>query len=291
MDRGPYHVTGNHQRDVHYIIEALSQRFSLKDLGPLHYFLGIEVIRFSAGLLLSQEKYTMDLLHYVAMDNCKVDGSLYLHIIGKLHYLSFTRPDRGFAVSKLSQAMHQPFLSHCVALTRLLRYLRSTISFGVLIANETDRRLLAYSDSDWEGDPHDCISTTGYVIYPVSSPISWSSKKQRSISHSSTEAEYRAVAATVSEINWLTHFLQELQFPLTVVPRVLCDNISTTYICANPVFHSRMKHVAIYFHFVREQVEQNSLKLPIYMLLIKLKIFLQSLFRVHFLVTISPSWA
>ncbi|KAH0661384.1 hypothetical protein KY284_026315 [Solanum tuberosum] len=166
-------VTGSHQRGVHYAIEALSQHFSLKDLGPLHYFLGIEVIRSSTGLLLSQEKYTMDLLQEVAMDNCKgvstpmtstivfypslddhlVHGSLYRRIIGKLHYLSFTRPDIAFAVSKLSQAMHKPFMSHWVALKRLVRYLRSTTSFGVLIANETDHRLLAYSDR--KGDPHD----------------------------------------------------------------------------------------------------------------------------------------
>ncbi|KAH0709286.1 hypothetical protein KY284_010713 [Solanum tuberosum] len=243
-------VTSNHQRGVHYIIEALSQRFSLKDLGPLLYFLGIEVIRSFVGLLLSLEKYTMDLLHEVAMDNCKyvstpmtstivfdpspddhlVDGSLYRRIIGKLHYLSFTRPDIAFVVSKLSQAMHQPFM------------------------------LLAYSNSDWAGDPHDRTSIAGYVIYLGSSPISWSSNKQRSVSHSSTEVEYRAVVATVSETNWLTNFLQELQFPLTAAPRVLCDNINTTYICANPVSHSRMKHVAIDFHFVREQVERKQLE-------------------------------
>ncbi|KAH0638884.1 hypothetical protein KY285_035470 [Solanum tuberosum] len=151
-------------------------------------------------------------------------------------------------------------MSHWVALKRLLCYLCSTTSFGVLIANEIDRRLLTYSDSDWAGDPHDRTSTTGYVIYLSSSPISWSSKKQCSVSHSFTKAVYRAVAATISETNLLTHLLQELQFPLTVVPRVLCDNISTTYICVNPIFHSRMKHVAIDFHFVREQVESKQLE-------------------------------
>ncbi|KAH0644936.1 hypothetical protein KY284_032820 [Solanum tuberosum] len=163
----------------------------------------------------------MGLLHEVAMDNCKgvstpmastivfdpspddhlVDGSLYRCIIGKLHYTSFTRLDIAFAISKLSQAMHQPFMSHWVALKQLLCYIRSTTSFGVLIANETDRRLLVYSDSDWAGDPHDRTSTTGYVIYLGSSHISWSSKKQRSVSRSSTEEKYRAVAATISETN------------------------------------------------------------------------------------------
>ncbi|KAH0716915.1 hypothetical protein KY290_013491 [Solanum tuberosum] len=180
-----------------------------QDVGPLHYFIGIEVISSSAGLLLSQEKYTMDLLHEVAMDNCigistpmtstiffdpspddhLVDGSLYRCIIGKLHYLSFTHPYIAFVVIKLSQIMHQPFMSHWIALKRLLCYLYSITSFGVLIANETDSRLLVYSNSDWAGDPRDLTLTTHYVIYLGSSPISWSSKKKDSVFHSSTEAE------------------------------------------------------------------------------------------------------
>ena len=203
---------------------------------------------------------TSTIVYDPSPDDHLVDGSLYRRIIDKLHYLSFPRSDIAFVDSKLSQAMHQPRMSHWVALKRLLRYLRSTTSFGVLNTKETDRRLLAYSDSEWAGDPQDRTSTTGYVIYLGRSPISWSSKKQPSVSRSSTEGEYRAVAATVSETNWLTHLLEEIQFPLIVVPKVLIDNISTTYICGNPVFHSRMKHVAIDFHFVREQVERKHLE-------------------------------
>ncbi|KAF3658536.1 hypothetical protein T459_11353 [Capsicum annuum] len=141
----------------------------------------------------------------------------------------------------------------------LLQYLHQTSSFGLRIAKGHDHRLLAYSDSDWDGDPLDRTSTTGYVVYLCSSPISWSSKKQRSVSRSSTEAEYRAVAATVSETNWLTSLLHELRFRISDIPWIFCDNVSTTYICANPVFHSRMKHIAIDFHFVREQVQNKDI--------------------------------
>lgn len=125
-------VTGNQICGVQSIIDNLATRFSLKDLCPLHYFLGVEVLSYPGGLLLSQQKYITDLLQEVNMQNCKgvptpmastvtfpesvedslVDGSLYRRIIGKLHYLSFTRPDIAFAVSKLSQSMHQPFISH-----------------------------------------------------------------------------------------------------------------------------------------------------------------------------------
>ncbi|XP_019250985.1 PREDICTED: uncharacterized protein LOC109229892 [Nicotiana attenuata] len=113
-----------------------------------------------------------------------VDGSLYRRIIGKLHYLSFTCLDIAFSISKLSQSKHQPLISHWTAMKRLLRYLHQTSSFGLRIAKERDHRLLAYSYSDWAGDPLDQTSTTGYVVYLGRSPISWSSKKQRSVSHS-----------------------------------------------------------------------------------------------------------
>ncbi|KAK2998975.1 hypothetical protein RJ639_024648, partial [Escallonia herrerae] len=121
-------------------------------------------------------------------------------------------------------------------------------------------RLLVYSDSDWAGDPTDRTSTTGYVTYLGSTPISWCSKKQRSVSRSSTEAEYRAVAAALAETNWLTNLLRELRFPLKAIPRILCDNVGTTYICENPVFHSKMKHIAIDFHFVRDQVQRKEVE-------------------------------
>lgn len=273
-------ITSSIQGNIKSIIKLLSQRFSLKDLGLLHYFLGVEVISTPTAIYLSQHKYVMDLLEELHMADCKgvptpmtstcsfvdsetnstVDVSLYRRIIGKLHYLSFTRPDIGFAVSKLSQFMHNPKMSHWKAIKRLLRYLKHTSTLGVQLSRQPTDRLLAYSDSDWAGNPQARTSTTGYVVYLVNSPISWSSKKQKSVSRSSTEAEYRAVAAAVSEVNWLTNLLHELQLSLSAPPTVLCDNVSTTYICANPVFHSRMKHVAIDFHFVREQVQQKALE-------------------------------
>lgn len=128
---------------------------------------------------------------------------------------------------------------------RLLRYLHQTSSFGIQIAKEHDHRLLAYSNSAWAAHPLDRTSTTGYVVYLGSSPVSWSSKNQRSVSRSSTEEDYRAVAATFSETNWLTILLHKLRFHIFTLPPIFCDNVSTTYICANPVLYSWMKHIAI----------------------------------------------
>ncbi|KAJ8766588.1 hypothetical protein K2173_023835 [Erythroxylum novogranatense] len=141
-----------------------------------------------------------------------IDATLFRRVIGKLHYLSFTRPDIAFAVNKLSQFMHKPSAYHWKATKRVLRYLQQTSHLGIRIARDGNRQLLAYSDSDWAGDPNDRTSTTGFIVYLGSTPISWSSKKQRSVSRSSTEAEYRAVAAAVSEINWIQNLLSELHF-------------------------------------------------------------------------------
>ncbi|KAK2974100.1 hypothetical protein RJ640_020456 [Escallonia rubra] len=265
---------------VQQIINALANRFSLKDLGQLNYFLGVEVLPFSGGLLLSQQKYVDDILHEANMQDSKgvptpmssttilnvkkgdpiVDASRFHTIVGKLQYLSFTRPDIAYTVNKLSQFMHCPQTPHWKAVKRLLRYLNHTSSFGLRITRESDNRLLVYSDSDWAGDPTDRTSTTGYVTYLGSTPISWCSKKQRSVSRSSTEAEYRAVAAALAETNWLTNLLRELRFHLKAIPRILCDNVGTTYICENPVFHSKMKHIAIDFHFVRDQVQRKEVE-------------------------------
>lgn len=158
--------------------------------------------------------------------------------------------------------MHQPTMSHRVALKRLLGYLHHAATFGLRASREPDRRLIAYPDSDWAGpdNPVDLTSTIGYVVYLDAIPISWSSETQHSVSRSSTEAEYRAIADAVSETNWLTTLLSELRFSISGIPKVLCDDVGTTYICANPVFHSQIKHVAIDFHFVQEQAENGLLQ-------------------------------
>ena len=137
--------------------------------------------------------------------------------------------------------------------------LKRTITLVVQLSREPADRLLAYSNSNWAEKPQDRTSTTCYVFYLGNSPVSWYSKKKKSVSRSSTEVEQRVIVIAISEVNWLTNLLRELNLLLFASPTVLCDNVSTTYICANPVFQSRMKHIAIDFHFVHEQVQQMSL--------------------------------
>lgn len=274
-------ITGSCSNTVSQLIKALSTRFSLKDLGQLSYFLGIEILRTAAGLRLTQQKYTTDLLSRTNMAHAKpvqtpmcstqalvkkginlgdLEAKEYRDVVGSLQYLSFTRPDIAFAVNRLSQFMHCPTTEHWDAAKRVLRYLAGTVTQGITLRANSPLTITAYSDADWGGDKDDLCSTNAYIVYLGTSPISWASRKQKGVARSSTEAEYRAVAATASEVKWLCSVLSELGIQLPQVPVVHCDNIGATYLCANPVFHSRMKHIAIDYHFVRELVQQGYLR-------------------------------
>ena len=262
------------------IIKQLGDMFSLKDMGSLHFFLGIEVIPTRAGLFLSQHKYVHDLLANTSMSGAKdvstplfttqslqlidgtavVDSSEFRRIIGRLQYLSLTRPDISFAVNKLSQFMHKPTTNHWIATKRFLRYLKQTIFHGIQIHKAGLPILRTYSDADWAGNVDDCMSTSTYISFLGSNPISWISKKQRAVARSTTEAEYRALANATSETMWLSTLLKELEFLVTESPQLLCDNLGATHLSFNPVNHSRMKHIQIDLHFVRDLVHKGSLQ-------------------------------
>lgn len=268
-------VTCNNDEAVSRVITALGQRFSLKDQGEVDYFLGIEVTKASQGLHLMQRKYILDLLVKTNMLDAKTvatpmqtspklslksgtpitNVTEYCMVVGSLQYLAFTRPDICFAVNKLSQFMHCPTDEHWQATKRVLRYLAGTSSHGILLRSNNVLNLHVFSDADWAGDADDYASTNAYIVYLGNQPISWSAKKQSGVARSSTEAEYRAIANAASEVRWICNVLSELHIKLPKAPVIYCDNVGTTYLSANPVFHSRMKHLALDYHYIRCQVQ------------------------------------
>ena len=125
------------------------------------------------------------------------DASLYRSIVGALQYATITRLDIAFCVDKVSQFMHRPLLSHWQAVKRILRYLQGTIHYGLLLQPSSSLELYAFCDADWGSDHDDKHSTTSFGIYLGSNLVSWMSKKQASVSRSSTEAEYHSLVATV----------------------------------------------------------------------------------------------
>jgi hypothetical protein len=150
--------------------------------------------------------------------------------------------------------MHDPREPHLGAMKRILRYLQGTLDLGLHLHRTTPADLLVYTDTDWAGCPDTRKSTSGYDVFLGDNLISWSSKRQPTVSRSSAEAEYRAVANGVVEACWLRQLLHELHHPLRHSSVVYCDNVSAVYLSSNPVQHQRTKHVEIDLHLIRERV-------------------------------------
>jgi hypothetical protein len=246
----------------------------MKDLGPLHHFLGIIVERHPDRLFLHQRTYTLDILKHAVMANCmpcstpvdlKVkltadsgppvrDPSQFRSIVRALQYFTFTRPDIAYAVQQVCLHMHDPRDSHLVAMKRILRYLQGTPDYGLLLRRSRSTDLTVYTDADWAGCPDTRRSTSGYAVFLGDNLVSWSAKRQTVVSCSSAETEYRAVANGVAEATWLCQLLLELHAHPSRCTLVYCDNISTVYLSNNPVQHQHTKHVEIDVHFVRENI-------------------------------------
>jgi hypothetical protein len=138
-------------------------------------------------------------------------------------------------------------------------YVKGTISLGLRIVQHSSLDLYAFSDADWAGCPTTCRSTTGFCTFLGSNYISWSAKKQPTVSRSSAEAEYRAMASTSAELTWISFILCDIGLYQSRPPILFCDNLSALHMTINPVFHSRTKHIAIDYHFVRKKVALGSL--------------------------------
>ncbi|GJX94196.1 ribonuclease H-like domain-containing protein, partial [Tanacetum coccineum] len=235
-------LTASYESLLQHIIGSLHKEFAMTDLGSLNYFLGISVTRDSSGLFLSQKKYASEILERAHMVNCNPsrtpvdtkskleadadpisDSTLYRSLAGSLQYLTFTRPDISYAVQQVCVYMHDPREPHFSALKRILRYVKGTLDYG-------------------------------YYVFLGNNLLSWSSKRQPTLSHSSAEAEYRGVANAVAETCWLRNLLRELHTPLSFATLVYCDNVSAVYLSCNPVQHQRTKHIEIDIHFVRDLV-------------------------------------
>ncbi|KAL6314322.1 hypothetical protein AAG906_019022 [Vitis piasezkii] len=205
-------ITGTNTNIIQCYIDLLAQRFSIKDLGALSYFLGIEVLttpfgvaKFVATPLVTNGNLT---LH---SGTTLTNYTKYRTLVGSLQYLYLTRPDLSYTNNKLSQFMHRLTSEHWNAAKRLLRYLCGTLTHGLFLHKANTLSLHAFSDADWTGNKDDYTSTSAYIVY------------------------------------------------LGRHPRNNCDNVGATYLYSNPVFHSCMKHVAIDYHFIRNQVQSGAL--------------------------------
>nr|XP_018625428.1 uncharacterized mitochondrial protein AtMg00810-like [Nicotiana tomentosiformis] len=205
-------LTGDDATKIEQITVFLNPEFRVKHLGDIHYFLGIEILKEKQGFIISQRKFTLELLHefdclggWISLPfdhSTKLQAdlepqmdypSLYLHLVDKLNCLTNTRPDLSFAILSLSQYMQRFCLSYFSAAQRVLRYLRTDPSQGILLSSQSSFDFLAFYDADCVACRDSRRSMSGFFITLGGAPISWKSKKQASISLSTVEAEYRSM--------------------------------------------------------------------------------------------------
>ncbi len=270
-------ITGDDSVGISSLKSFLHTKFNTKDLDQLKYFLGIEVSRSNKGIFLSQRKYVLDLLEETGKLGAKPcsspmipnvqltkddgdpldDPEKYRRLVGKLNYLTVTRPDITFAVSVVSQFMSSPTDKHWETLEHILCYLKGAPGLGILYSNHGHSQIECFADADWTGSKIDRRSITGYCVFVGGNLISWKSKKQNVVSRSSAESEYRAMAQSSCEILWLRQLLAEVGITQSSPSKLRCDNQAALHIASNPVYHERTKHIEVDCHFIREKIQEN----------------------------------
>nr|XP_016442248.1 PREDICTED: uncharacterized mitochondrial protein AtMg00810-like [Nicotiana tabacum] len=274
-------LTGTDEFEIASLKEFLNLQFKIKDLGSLNYFLGIEVLHTPSGVLLHQKKFIHDLLANFNSSDCSPvtchpelnvklkaregdplpNPETYRSFIGKLNFLTHTRPDLSFAVQHLSQFIQQPCFPHMKVALHLLRYLKGTSDFGLFFSNSPDLSLQAYCASDWGSCLDSRRSISGFYIFLGGSLIGWKSKKQVVVSLSSVEAEYRSMSKVMAGITWVCRLLSNFWVSSASPVPLYCDSISAIHIARNPIFHERTKYIELDCHFVRSKLTEGLISL------------------------------
>jgi Reverse transcriptase (RNA-dependent DNA polymerase) len=267
--------------------QTLTTEFAMQDLGEASLILGIEISRNRAArtLSLSQSGYVRDLLKRHDMGECNavltpVEKGVvqrksvedyvaaaemtkrYQSIVGAVMYaMCCTRPDIAFTISTLSQYSSNPDKLHWRGLQHLLRYLKGTIDHKLTYQGTgtitTAPELNGYCDADYGGDLDGRRSTTGYVFLLCGAPISWQSKKQKTVAMSSCESEYMALASAVKEVLWLRALMKDLGYNSASPTKLWCDNQGAIRLAKNPEHHERTKHIDIRYHLIRLHLEEG----------------------------------
>nr|KYP39692.1 Retrovirus-related Pol polyprotein from transposon TNT 1-94 [Cajanus cajan] len=275
-------LTGDDVEEMKLLEKRLAAEFEMKDLGQLKYFLGIEIARSEQGISLSQRKYVLDLLSETGMLACKpadtpiemnhslaiypdqieTDKHRYQRLVGKLIYLSHTRPDIAYSVSIVSRFMHSPSEEHMTTVYRILKYLKGSPGKGLLFSKNDRACIKGYTDSDWAGDKTTRQSTSGYFTFVEGNLVTWRSKKQKVVARSSAKAEFRGMAYGICELLWIRSILADLGIKYEQPMNLFCDNKAVVEIAHNPVQHDRTKHVEVDRHFIKEKLDNHVIQTP-----------------------------
>ncbi|WVZ81022.1 hypothetical protein U9M48_028449 [Paspalum notatum var. saurae] len=260
--------------------EQMSREFEMSLMGVFQFFLGLQIKPGPEGIFVHQAKYTRDILKKFEMGDSKpmttpmstntaldadedgeaVDQKEFRGMIGSLLYLTATRPDIQFAVCLCARYQASPRTSHRQAVKRIFRYLKFTPELGLWYSSGSSLSLRGFSDADHAGCRIDHKSTSGTCQLLGTSLVSWSSRKQASVSLSTIEAEYIVAASCCSQLLWMKSTLSDFGLRFGKIP-LLVDSTSAISVAKNPVLHSRTKHIDVRFHFLRDYYKKGDIDL------------------------------
>ncbi|KAJ9561348.1 hypothetical protein OSB04_006508 [Centaurea solstitialis] len=258
----------------------MKSEYKMSMMGELTFFLGLQIKQSEKGIFINQGKYVHEMLKKFDLTSCTpmktpmapplsldkdskgkpVDVTLYRGMIGSLLYLTASRPDIMYSTCLCARYQAEPKESHLTAVKRIFRYLKGTPNMGLWYSKDSGFDLTAYSDSDFAGCKIDRKSTTGGCHLLGGKLVSWTSKKQNSLSTSTAEAEYVAAGICCAQVLWLRNQLQDYDIQLSKIP-IFCDNTSAIAIANNPVLHSKTKHIEVRYHFIRDHVMNGDIEL------------------------------
>ncbi|KAJ9566817.1 LOW QUALITY PROTEIN: hypothetical protein OSB04_002783 [Centaurea solstitialis] len=258
----------------------MKSEYKMSMMGELTFFFGLQIKQSEKGIFINQGKYVHEMLKKFDLTSCTpmktpmapplsldknskgkpVDVTLYRGMIGSLLYLTASRPDIMYSTCLCARYQAEPKESHLTAVKRIFRYLKGTPNLGLWYSKDSGFDLTAYSDSDFSGCKIDRKSTTGGCHLLGGKLVSWTSKKQNSVSTSIAEAEYVAAGICCAQVLWLRNQLQDYDIQLSKIP-IYCDNTSAIAIANNPVLHSKTKHIEVRYHFIRDHVMNGDIEL------------------------------
>ena len=275
-------LLGDNKGHIKTVKRTLGRQYKMTDLGAVSRFLGLNIKRDRASrrITIDQEDYIRAVLERFEMAGCQPaptplpsnallvsnpetcsdkDRTKYQSLVGSLMFAALgTRPDISFAVTRLSRYSANPSSEHWRLGQYVLRYLQGTASAVILYDGASNAGLVAYSDSDWAEDKDDRHSTSGQIFCLAGGAVSWTSRRQSTISLSSTEAEYKAASDTCRQMAWLRSFSNELGYDMSHPTPLYVDNTGAIFLSVNPVVERRTKHVDVWYHFIREFYESGA---------------------------------
>ena len=276
-------IAGSDTDIVNQIQVKLSNKFQIKDLGHIKYFLGIQIKQDKNGdYFINQESYIDKIIEESKLSDAKPskfpldtgyyklqnsdplpDNEEYRKLIGMLLYLSTnSRPDISSSVSILSQKVSKPSRLDLNEVKRVIRYLSSTKKLSLRLSNQNSvSDLIMYSDANWAEDRVDRKSNSGYIVFAFGGTISWACRKQVCVSLSSTEAEYVALSEATQELIWLQRLSQDFSINIQYPVQILADNQSAIKMIDNHKFSNSTKHIETRYHFIKDIKEQGSINI------------------------------